>query len=73
MIHEPKRGRTELFNLHEDPGETQNISRLRRSIATELVARMRAYREQASEVETGDAVQPDEETIEKLRSLGYIQ
>ncbi len=73
VIYEPQRGRTELFNLEDDPLERQNISKLRRRVATDLVARIQAYRVHAESIGPDDAVELDEKTLENLRSLGYIQ
>ncbi len=74
-ILETRSGSTELFNLEDDFGELASIARLRNDLTTELVARIEAHREHAQSLDRSDseAAEPDEETLEKLRSLGYIQ
>ncbi len=74
LIHAPRRPReTELFNLEDDPGETESIWRLRRALADGLLAQLEAYRKHASSVAEDEPAELDEETLENLRSLGYIQ
>ncbi len=74
LIHAPRRPReTELFNLEADPGETESILRLRRDLAADLLAQLEAYRAHARGIAEDEPARLDEETLENLRSLGYIQ
>ena len=47
--------------------------RLRGDVAERLGQQLAAYKEHARAAAEGEAVEPDEETLENLRSLGYIQ
>jgi len=63
-----------LYSLRSDPGEQDNVydwlrTKVRRTLHTELAARLenRAYAPQ------GKTVEFDKETLERLRSLGYVK
>jgi arylsulfatase A-like enzyme len=73
LVREPGRDLTYLFNLEDDPAESQNIARLRTDIALRLGQQLLAYHQHAEAVAADDAVELDEKTLENLRSLGYIQ
>ena len=73
VIREVKRESNQLFDLSQDPGETQDIARLRRAVAESLLEQLATYRAHVDALATDEAVQPDEKTLENLRSLGYIQ
>ena len=68
---------TELYNLAEDPNETTNIlntdfaSTIVPVLRTAALAYIRAY--WSSEAEIADPLQISDETIEQLKSLGYLQ
>jgi tetratricopeptide (TPR) repeat protein len=64
--------RAELYDLRSDPAERQNVYATRRSIADRMIAE--ASR-QAADLEGpafGVSNQPDSETLQRLRSLGYV-
>lgn len=62
----------ELYNLRDDPGEQRNLYASQQALADRMIAdAARIDRETAG----GQAVavrQPDRETLERLRSLGYV-
>lgn len=74
--------RPEFYNLREDPGETHNLYEAQRPLADRMIAEaVRVEQEFTREFTagaSGDAdraggpVQPDEETLRRLRSLGYV-
>lgn len=57
----------ELFDLQRDPGETTNVAAEEPARVEEMEVELARY---VAEGET--AVTPDEETVRKLRSLGYL-
>jgi len=73
LVREPGRDLTYLFNLEDDPAESQNIARLRSDITLRLGQQLLAYRQHAEAAAGDEAVELDEKTLENLRSLGYIQ
>ncbi len=73
VIFEPQRGEVMLFDLESDAAERQDIAHLRSDIADDLLAQLEAYRQHAESIALEEAVEPDEKTLENLRSLGYIQ
>jgi arylsulfatase A-like enzyme/Flp pilus assembly protein TadD len=68
FIEAPRR---ELYDVELDPGETRDILQQERSVSREL---SRALTELRSSLETGgsEELTLDEETREKLASLGYL-
>ena len=73
VIFEPQKSDVMLFNLETDARERQDIAHLRGDVADDLLAQLEAYREHAESAAAEEAVEPDEKTLENLRSLGYIQ
>lgn len=68
----------ELYNLIEDPGELTNIIKLKSSIASDLRKEIESFMEKSSEKdftkdEKHEKVKIDKVTLERLKSLGYIQ
>jgi tetratricopeptide (TPR) repeat protein len=61
--------RPELYDLQKDPGETSNVIREEPEIARELSASLEKLLASAP---PPAVPQSDEETMERLRSLGYI-
>ncbi|CAN5485924.1 hypothetical protein BH23ACI1_BH23ACI1_21710 [soil metagenome] len=63
--------RPELYNLREDPGELNNVYAARQSLADRMI-------EQASrlghemDARAAPVRQADQETLDRLRSLGYV-
>jgi arylsulfatase A-like enzyme len=74
ILHELEDGafRRELFNLDEDPGETRNRSEDEADLADAMEA---YYLRWTETIGGGTTAEPelDPETLENLRSLGYIQ
>ncbi len=62
----------ELYDLVEDPRERVDIASERPEEVTELVGMLRRWRAGLSATEA-EAASLDEETLEGLRSLGYLQ
>lgn len=61
----------ELYDLRVDPGETKNVARDRAAVASRLAAEL--DRVKAPDAAPSQAPrQPDAETMERLRSLGYL-
>ncbi len=67
----------ELYNVAEDPDETQNVIASEpekldelRSRMSELVSKSRDLR---NNVRAGETIVPSEEALEELRALGYIE
>lgn len=62
----------ELYNLRDDPGEQRNLYQSQQVLADRMIAdAVRLDREMGG----GEAVavkQPDRDTLERLRSLGYV-
>ena len=62
----------ELYNLREDPREQTNLYASQQGLADRMIAEAsRLGREMAGATET-PVKQPDRETLDRLRSLGYI-
>jgi choline-sulfatase len=72
-VDAPKR---ELYNLRSDPSEQHNLYEPQRALADRMVAEAgRLSRELAPAASTGAGQtppQPDRETLDRLRSLGYV-
>lgn len=62
---------TELFDLVADPGELDDVSRRRPDVVDELGKLLDTYA--ATAAEEGDPFAADQETIDRLRSLGYLK
>lgn len=68
--------RQELYNLLEDPSESNNLVRQEPEKAKELRAKLLAVAQLNSRLSKGNVVETktlDKETIDQLRSLGYLQ
>lgn len=70
----PERGRLELYDLANDPGEQNDVARERPEITRDLRRRLHEWRENCLKL---DLERPDadvsEESLEQLRALGYVQ
>jgi arylsulfatase A-like enzyme len=66
-------GREELYDLIEDPGESRNLAGSEPSIQREMSGRLREWESslETTRMESGEA-EYDEETMERLRGLGYV-
>jgi arylsulfatase A-like enzyme len=65
-------GRPELYNVRHDPGETKNLYNPRDPISLGLAERLRAWSRSVAQ-KSRSGVKLDSETLERLRSLGYVQ
>jgi arylsulfatase A-like enzyme len=64
----------ELYDIGKDPGERENLSGREGDALGRFRAELRSYLDAARSARSlrkGEAVELDEETLEKLRSLGY--
>ena len=72
LIHRPRTGETELFDLGTDPGETRDLlrrpTRAARQRARKLLTALRTWSERAGAAARRDA---SDESLETLRALGY--
>ncbi|HJR61099.1 MAG TPA: sulfatase-like hydrolase/transferase [Vicinamibacterales bacterium] len=62
----------ELYNLREDPRELNNRYASRRPLADKLIAEATRIERELTGGAVAAAKQPDRETLERLRSLGYV-
>lgn len=72
----PEDQRYFLFDLTADPGERDNLYGTRPELQTDLRALLEAHRARAATelaTLTQTVVEPDPETLEALRALGYIR
>lgn len=65
-------GRAEMYDLGSDPGETENLAELDPERAADLAAELAPFREEVGQSDSGDAAMVDQETLDKLASLGYV-
>jgi len=76
-IWTPYRKTEELYDLSADPGETTNLLPNASSDTRAVVARLRSalyrWRDSAAPLPSHFESSQQEETLERLRSLGYIQ
>jgi arylsulfatase A-like enzyme len=61
----------ELFDLQSDPGETQNLCDTEETLRQKLSSNLKALAQRAAS--NNPVVRPDAQTMEALRSLGYVQ
>jgi len=59
----------ELYDLERDPDEMENLYEQRRGQASQLRAELERFKAGST---TAEALAPDRETLEKLRTLGYV-
>jgi len=72
LIPQPESRR--LYDLNEDPGETNNIIAERPELAQMLEAELhRQHRELSGSVEPDPEQELDPQLLERLRSLGYVR
>jgi len=62
-----------LFDLESDPGERSDLSPSEIAVARRLEERLRSILEAARSDKAPEEIELDEETLEELRSLGYIE
>ncbi len=64
--------RPELYDLRRDPGERQNILGAQSTLAATLRERLEGFERKYGRQASPSPVQLDPETLEKLKSLGYL-
>jgi len=64
--------RSELFNLRNDPGEKIDVIPRQAGLASRLGAELTGIAAAWSQMPARTAPTPDRETMERLRSLGYV-
>ena len=64
--------RPELYDLQHDPGESHNLAATDASLAASLREKLEEMERRYSGRTPSTPAQPDPETVERLRSLGYV-
>lgn len=64
--------RPELYNLRDDPGERRNLYDTHRARADRMIAQVSRLSEELGGAGPVVVRQPDPDTLERLRSLGYV-
>lgn len=64
--------RPELYNLREDPRELRNLYEAQRALADRMIAEATRLDREFTGGAPVAVVQPDRDTMERLRSLGYV-
>jgi arylsulfatase A-like enzyme len=72
LIHYPKAGVSELFNLQADPMEQYNLAAERRDLVADLYSEIADWKNAQVRLSGEGVAEIDEGTTEQLRSLGYI-
>lgn len=62
----------ELYNLREDPGELNNLYATQKPLADKMLGEVVRVERELSGGAVAAAKQPDRETLDRLRSLGYV-
>jgi arylsulfatase A-like enzyme len=66
-------GRVELYDLAEDPGETRNLADSWAAVELKMAERLKEWERALEPRRTDtDEAEYDEETMERLRGLGYV-
>jgi len=65
-------GTKELYDLHEDPDEKNNLFKPDDKTSRELEARLNQWLEEVKE-ESGSIIKLEKEALDRLKSLGYIK
>lgn len=76
LIRDTVSNRVEVYDLHRDPREKSDLSRLRPVLRDYLLAHGEAWLREQSVYERGDAImldiENDQESVELLETLGYL-
>jgi arylsulfatase A-like enzyme len=62
-----------VYDLESDPGERADLSQSESAMTRRLEQRLQSILEAARSDEAAEEIELDEETLEELRSLGYIE
>lgn len=74
-----RRAPLKLFDLWNDPNEIHNVCEQQREVCQRLVAELQRWREdtlqkrKAMRLEDAPAAEPDADTLDRLRALGYLE
>jgi len=71
LIHDLKSEEWLLFNLKSDPAEKENLFDTKKKVRKSLKKELETYTSAERYIQGGEAL--DEETLEVLRSLGYVE
>jgi arylsulfatase A-like enzyme len=66
-------GKRELYDLSKDPEERMNLYKAGEEPSSELDARLSRWSRSLNKMSEGQEGQHDAETLERLKSLGYVQ
>lgn len=72
-LHQDQEGNRRLFDIPSDPGELRDLSSQRPEEAQKLGEILEAYLAEVKRGGGGEETEEDEEALEKLKGLGYIQ
>ena len=64
-------GRPELYDIRQDPGESRNLYNPDDRLSREAAERLSAWNRSVAK-KAGGVAKIDNETLERLRSLGYV-
>ena len=67
-----RKGRKALYDLSLDPEESENLVQERRREMSELDELLAQFEAIAAPPEEGEVFDLDEETVEELKALGYV-
>jgi arylsulfatase A-like enzyme len=67
-----RKGRKALYDLSLDPEESENLAQERRREVSGLDEQLAQFRAIAAPPEEGEVLDLDEETVEELKALGYV-
>ena len=73
LVQHPQTGDLALFNLEEDPEEKNDLIETHRQLAQELAAELDHRMNSISNGPQGEGVELDDEMINALRELGYVE
>lgn len=66
-------GKRELYNLSDDPNERRNLYRRDDPITLRLMSKLAEWLRTIRPPRRPGSLEPDEESLERLKSLGYLQ
>ena len=73
LIQNPKSGDLALFNLEKDPEEKNDLIETHLQLAQELAAELDQRMKSISSGPQSEGVELDDEMINHLRELGYVE
>ena len=76
LILNTQSGKIEIYNLEKDPGEKENLFGKKLSYPPEIIDQIRATANKIQELKSQNQLKKanlDQETLKKLKSLGYLK